>query len=52
MNRILTADVILTLTADQARELAAELKCPDSQVLTAGTVDVILQQCVKQGVQL
>lgn len=52
MNRILTADVILTLTADQARELVAELECPDSYVLSMGTVQVILEQCAKQGVSL
>ncbi len=52
MNRILQADVILTLTAEQARELVAELRYPDSLTLTCGTVDVIVEQCEKQGVQL
>jgi hypothetical protein len=52
MNRILHADVILTLTAEQARELVFELEYPDSQVLSMGTVAVIVEQCVKQGVSL
>lgn len=52
MNRILQAEVILTLTAEQARELVAELECPDSQVLSMGTVAVIVEQCAKQGVEL
>lgn len=52
MNRILQADVILTLTLEQARELVAEFTLPDSQVLSMGTVDVVLEQCAKQGVRL
>lgn len=52
MNRILTADVILTLTRDQALELFSELSCPYPRVLTSGTVDVLLQQLEKQVVSL
>lgn len=52
MNRILQAEVILTLTREQAEELAYELKYPDSMVLTNGTVEVVLEQCLRQGVSL
>jgi hypothetical protein len=58
MNRILQAEVILTLTADQARHLLQVLRdapaCTDGYTLlgTAEHTLVVVQQCAKQGVRL
>lgn len=60
MNRILTADVILTLTVEQAMAVASAISMAESSALIDGHRDdaaefgdlyqVVRAQCAKQGV--
>lgn len=52
MNRILQADVILTLTAEQAQRLLALLRLADRGIGSSEPAlrIVVLEQCEKQGV--
>lgn len=52
MNRILQADVILTLTADQARAVLAALDSAMTPDCVWELFGVVSDQCAKQGVQL
>jgi hypothetical protein len=52
MNRILQAEVILTLTADQARQLLEAAYELEIVVVGTDTRDALREQCAKQGVQL
>ncbi|MGA0587398.1 hypothetical protein ACO2Q2_09770 [Dyella sp. KRB-257] len=51
MNRILQADLILTLTAEQADRLAQVLRWPDDVGLTDELRQVLEDQYRAQGVQ-
>jgi hypothetical protein len=55
MNRILQADVILTLTREQAARLLASVDFAVRRTHQAEYVDLLVflrEQCAKQGVQL
>ena len=55
MNRILQADVILTLTREQAEQIHAAISGLGSKVMWdewRELASVVRQQCCKQGVEL
>lgn len=50
MNRILQAEVILTLTLDQAEEVLKALRY--DRAIGSDVLGAVMEQCAKQGVEL